>query len=78
MNQQIAIDDIKEIVSFAGKIMGCNITKKKWVLKGETVLYASADSIRETLDYDFEQEKNFSYKDLNIHDAITHIANFIS
>ena len=69
---------IKEIVSFAGKIMGYNITQKKWVLKGETVLYASADSIRETLDYDFRQEKNFSYKDLNIHDAITHIANFIS
>lgn len=48
------------------------------MLKGETVLYASADSIRETLDYDFMQEKNFSYKDLNINDAITHIAKFIS
>ena len=48
------------------------------MLKGETVLYASADSIRETLDFDFMQEKNFSYKDLNINDAITHIAKFIS
>ena len=66
------------IYKFAGKIRDYNITKKEWVLKGETVLYASADSIRETLDYDFRQEKNFSYKDLNIHDAITHIANFIS
>ena len=66
------------IYKFAGKIRDYNITKKEWVLKGETVLYASADSIRETLDYDFGQEKNFSYKDLNIHDAITHIANFIS
>ena len=66
------------IYKFAGKIRDYNITKKEWVLKGETVLYASANSIRETLDYDFRQEKNFSYKDLNIHDAITHIANFIS
>ena len=66
------------IYKFAGKIRDYNITKKEWVLKGETVLYASADSIRETLDYDFRQEKNFGYKDLNIHDAIIHIANFIS
>lgn len=66
------------IYKFAGKIRDYNITKKEWALKGETVLYASADSIRETLDYDFMQEKNFSYKDLNINEAITHIANFIS
>lgn len=66
------------IYKFAGKVRDYNITKKEWVLKGETVLYASADSIRETLDYDFSQEKTFSYKDLNINDAITHIARFIS
>ncbi|WP_411327374.1 Fic family protein [Alistipes putredinis] len=66
------------IYKFAGRVRDYNITKKEWVLKGETVLYASADSIRETLDYDFMQEKNFSYKDLNINDAITHIAKFIS
>lgn len=66
------------IYKFAGKIRDYNITKKEWVLKGETVLYASADSIRETLDYDFMQEKNYSYKDLNINDAITHLAKFIS
>jgi len=66
------------IYKFAGKIRDYNITKKEWVLNGDTVLYASADSIRETLDYDFTQEKNFSYKDLNINDAITHIAKFVS
>lgn len=66
------------IYKFAGKIRDYNITKKEWVLNGETVLYASAGNIRETLDYDFEQEKKFSYKDLNINDAITHIAKFIS
>lgn len=50
------------IYEFAGKLREYNITKKEWVLNGETVLYASADSIRETLDYDFMQEKNFSYR----------------
>ena len=66
------------IYKFAGKIRDYNISKKEWVLGGETVLYASADSIRETLDYDFSQEKQFSYKNLNINDAISHIAKFIS
>lgn len=66
------------IYKFAGKIRDYNITKNEWVLKGDTVLYSSASSIREALDYDFDQEKNFSYKDLNINDAIKHIANFIS
>lgn len=66
------------IYKFAGEIRDYNITKKEWVLRGETVLYASAGSIRETLDYDFGQEKNFSYKDLNINEAILHIAKFIS
>ena len=66
------------IYKFAGKIRDYNITKKEWVLRGETVLYASSGSISETLEYDFLQEKNFSYKDLNINEAIIHIANFIS
>ena len=68
----------KDIYKFAGKIRDYNITKNEWVLKGETVIYASADSIRETLDFDFLQEKNFSYKDLNINEAIRHMAKFIS
>ena len=66
------------IYKFAGKIRDYNITKKEWVLKGETVLYASAGSIRETLEYDFSQEKIFDYKNLNIDEAIRHIARFVS
>jgi fido (protein-threonine AMPylation protein) len=45
------------IYKFAGKIRDYNITKKEWVLNGETVLYASADSLKATLEYDFEREK---------------------
>ncbi len=43
------------IYSHAGKIRDYNITKKEWVLDGETVLYASAESLKATLEYDFEQ-----------------------
>ena len=36
----------KGIYKFAGKIRDYNVTKKEWVLDGETVLYANADSLR--------------------------------
>lgn len=62
----------------AGKIRDYNITKTEWILNGETVLYASADSLKETLEYDFEQEKKFSYKGLSKKEIIEHIAHFIS
>ena len=66
------------IFSHSGQIRDYNITKNEWVLKGATVLYASAGSIRETLEYDFSQEKIFDYKNLNIDEAIRHIARFVS
>lgn len=66
------------IYQFAGKIRDYNITKKEWVLNGETVLYASADSLRATLEYDFEQERKFSYKGLSEQEIIERIAHFIS
>lgn len=66
------------IYKFAGKIRDYNITKKEWILNGETVLYASADSLRASLEYDFEQERKFSYKGLNELEIIEHIAHFVS
>lgn len=68
----------KEIYKFAGKIRDYNITKKEWVLNGETVLYGSAESLKETLEYDFQQEKQFNYKGLSQQQTIEHIAQFIS
>lgn len=62
----------------AGQYRTYNITKKEWVLNGNTVFYASFDSIRDTLDYDFNQEKEFSYAGLDATQAMKHIAMFIS
>ena len=64
------------VFSHAGKIRDYNISKKEWVLKGDTVMYSSFDSIRDTLDYDFTKEKNFSYEGLTIEESIKHIAKF--
>jgi fido (protein-threonine AMPylation protein) len=66
------------IYKFAGKIRDYNITKSEWVLDGETVLYSDANMISTTLDYDFKQEKEFSYKKLSQAEIIEHIAKFIS
>jgi fido (protein-threonine AMPylation protein) len=66
------------IYKFAGKIRDYNISKNEWVLNGETVYYASAQSISDTLDYDFKQEREFSYKGLSLEKTAEHIAKFIS
>lgn len=66
------------VLDRAGEYRTYNITKNEWVLNGETVLYASADSIKPTLDYDFGQEKAFSYEGLSALEAVRHIAKFTS
>jgi len=66
------------VFDHAGQLRVYNITKKEWVLNGATVLYAAYDSIRDTLDYDFAQEKQFSYEKLSASEAIRHIAAFAS
>jgi len=66
------------IYKFAGKIRDYNITKNEWVLKGQTVLYSDFNLIRQTLDYDFAQEKQFDYKTVNYFQSIQHIVKFIS
>lgn len=40
------------VFEHAGQIRTYNITKKEWVLKDDTVIYAAGNSIRETLDYE--------------------------
>ena len=79
-NEYIAIHRklFQGIYKHAGKIRDYNITKKEWVLDGATVIYGSASELRATLDYDFSQEKNFSYKGLSMDDIIHHLAVFIS
>lgn len=64
------------IYKFAGRIRDYNITKQEWVLRGETVYYASADTISETLEYDMGQERNYSYEGLSIDEAISHLTRF--
>lgn len=66
------------IYPHAGKIRDYNITKKEWVLDGDTVLYGGAFELRAALEYDFEKERHFSYKGIGTDEVIRHLARFIS
>ena len=66
------------VFKHAGQVRTYNITKKEWVLNGDTVIYADYSSIRDTLDYDFATEKDFSYEKLSVEAAVRHLAKFAS
>lgn len=66
------------IYRFAGVIRDYNISKREWVLQGKSVVYAGADMIKDTLNYDFDLEKRFDYSALNIDESIKHITGFIA
>ncbi len=80
LNEYISIHRklFQGIYKHAGKIRDYNITKKEWVLDGATVMYGSASELRATIEYDFSQEKEFSYKGLSMDEIIHHLAVFIS
>lgn len=79
-NQYLAIHKylFKDIYSHAGQIRTYNITKKEWGLEGETVVYGMASELKNTLEYDLSQEKNFSYRGLSLGEIMTHLATFIA
>jgi len=64
------------IYKFAGKIRDYNITKKEWVLRWETVIYANSKDILDYLKHDFDNEKTFDYSALSLSESISHLALF--
>ena len=66
------------VFKHAGKIRQYDITKKEWVLRGATVNYLNWEDIKNALDYDIQQERDFSYKHLSDDDKIKHICRFVS
>lgn len=66
------------IFKFAGKIRDYDITKKEWVLNGDTVMYGAAFELKAALDYDFDIERNFKYSGLSNDEIVKHITFFVS
>ena len=66
------------VFKHAGQLRTYDITKKEWVLRGDTVMYGRWQDLRMALDYDIEQEKQFDYRGLSMSEVVEHIAKFIS
>ena len=64
------------IYDHAGRMRDTNITKKEWILGDDTVAYTSAGEVKATLEYDFAQERSFSYAGLGMTEVIRHLAGF--
>ena len=68
----------KGLYKFAGKIRDYDITKREWVLDGDTVMYGAAFDLDNALAYDFKQEESFDYSDPFSDATIKHITFFVS
>ena len=66
------------VFKHAGTLRTYDITKKEWVLQGDTVTYGRWQDLRMALEYDIEQEKQFDYRGLLMGEVVEHIAKFIS
>lgn len=68
----------KGVFKNAGQVRDYDITKKEFVLRGDTVRYLNWEDLRRALDYEIAQEKDFSYKGLPKDEIVSHIAQFTS
>jgi fido (protein-threonine AMPylation protein) len=66
------------VMKHAGELRKYDITKKEWVLENDTVNYLNWEDLRRALDYDIEQERNFSYRDIDDDSLVAHITKFVS
>ena len=66
------------VLKHAGEIRKYDISKKEWVLNGESVMYGASFELRMALDYDFEREREFDYSNLGMDEIVRHMAFFVS
>ena len=66
------------VMQHAGEFRTYDITKKEWVLEGDTVLYLNWEDLRRAIDYDLEQERAYTYKGKSPDEMIGHLTQFVS
>ena len=66
------------VFKHAGKLRDYDISKKEWVLEGDSVSYLNWEDLRRALEYDITQEYAFSYNGISQDDMIAHISRFVS
>lgn len=66
------------VFKHAGKLRKLNLTKKEFVLRGDTVRYVSYHDLQAAISYDLEQERRFKYAGLPMEEVVAHLAQFVS
>ena len=66
------------VMKHAGEFRKYDITKKEWVLEGDTVLYLNWEDLHRAIDYDLERERAYSYKGKSQDEMISHLTRFVS
>lgn len=66
------------VFKHAGHFRDYDISKKEWVLQGDSVLYGRWQDLRMTIEYDLEQERQFDYAGLEKGQMIEHLARFVA
>ncbi len=66
------------VMKHAGEFRKFDITKKEWVLEGDTVLYLNWEDLHRAIEYDLEQERAYSYKGKSHDEMISHLTRFVS
>ena len=66
------------VFKHAGRFRDYDITKKEWVLRGESVLYGRWQDLRMAVEYDLEQERQFDYSSLDKGQMVEHLAKFVA
>ncbi len=63
----------------AGQLRTVELTKKEWVLGGEaSVSYQPSADLRNAVEHDLAQEKEYDYSNKSISEVIKHLARFIA
>lgn len=66
------------VFKHAGKLRDYDITKREWILDGDTVNYLNWEDLHRAIDYDIEHERTFSYRGISSDDMVVHISHFVS
>ena len=66
------------VFKHAGRFRDYDISKKEWVLRGDSVLYGRWQDLRMAIEYDLNQEREFDYTVLNKDQMVEHLAKFVS
>ena len=66
------------VFKHAGELRKYDITKKEWVLDGDTVRYLNWEDLRRAIDYDIEQERAYIFKGKTQDEIVQHLSRFVS